>query len=59
MKNYQLYCLDGFGRINFALASDDAEAISMARKMKRNTAKCEIWRRRRLVAVLDAHDLAA
>ena len=39
-------------------ASNDAEAISMAREMKRNTIKCEVWRRRRLVAVLDAHDLA-
>ena len=61
MKNYQLYSLDGFGRMLSAMeidASNDAEAISMAREMKRNTIKCEVWRRRRLIAVLDAHDLA-
>ncbi len=59
VKNYQLYSLDGLGRMLAAVeikASNDSQAISMAREMKRNTIKCEVWRRRRLVAVLDTHD---
>jgi hypothetical protein len=40
-------------------ARDDAEATATARKLKKDALKCEVWRGRRLVAVLDAHELAA
>jgi hypothetical protein len=39
-------------------ASDDAEAIKLARTLKKGTLKCEVWQASRLVSKLDAHDLA-
>ena len=61
MVGYRLYCLDGAGKISLAAnldADDDADAIAMARKEYRHARKCEIWQRNRLVATLDARDLA-
>ena len=62
MSNYKLYCMQSQGNLHFAEwieAQDDAEAIEMARKLKKDALKCEIWDGRRLVAVLDARELAA
>jgi hypothetical protein len=62
MSSYKLYCLQSQGNLHFAEwieARDDAEAILIARKLKQDTLKCEVWQDRRLVAVLDAHELAA
>jgi hypothetical protein len=61
MPEYRLYCLDGGGQIGFAdliEAISDADAIAMAREIKRNGQKCEVWRRAKLIATLDGHDLA-
>ena len=61
MVDYRLYCLDGAGKISLAAdleAEDDAEAIAIAREKHRHARKCEIWQRNRLVATLDARDLA-
>ena len=61
MVAYRLYCLDGAGKITLADdidASDDAHAVEIARKVHRNARKCEVWQRNRLVATLNAHDLA-
>ena len=62
MVEYRLYCLDGFGRIDFAEvihASTDEEAIAQARVLKRSTRRCEVWQGHRLVAALTAEELAA
>jgi Tfp pilus assembly ATPase PilU len=59
--DYRLYCLDENGHISLAesiSASDDAEAIKLARTLKKGTLKCEVWQASRLVSKLDAHDLA-
>ncbi len=61
MAEYRLYCLDGLGGIDFAeviQASTDEEAIAKARELKRAVLKCEVWQGQRLVAALDARDLA-
>jgi hypothetical protein len=61
MPGYRTYCLDGNGKIKLAdelEARDDAEAIEKAKVQHRGGIKCELWRRNRLVATLDAHDLA-
>ncbi len=61
MLDYRLYCLDGAGAIALADwidASTDEEATAKAREVKHGAAKCEVWHGTRLVAVLDAHDLA-
>lgn len=61
MPDYRFYCLDGQGSITLAEwveAHDDSEAVTKARQLKRQTLKCEVWQHDRLVAVLDAHDLA-
>ena len=61
MADYRLYCLDGGGRINLAdwiEADSDEEAIAHARRLEHGAAKCEVWQRNRLVATLDARDLA-
>ena len=61
MPSYRLYCLDGAGRINLAdwiNAETDEEAVAIARKIEHGARKCEIWQANRLVAKLDAHDLA-
>jgi hypothetical protein len=62
MSSYKLYCLQSPGNLHFAEwidARDDAEAIATARKLKKDALKCEVWQGQRLVAVLDAHELAA
>lgn len=61
MSEYRIYCLNGNGRISFAeeiVANSDKEAVAKAHDMKRHTLKCEVWAGRRLIATLDAHDLA-
>lgn len=61
MPSYRLYCLDGAGRISLAdwiEADDDEKAIASARKIEHGALKCEIWQGDRLVAKLNAHDLA-
>ena len=62
MSRYKLYCLQSPGNLHFAEwieARDDAEAIAIARELKKDALKCEVWHGQRLVAVLDAHELAA
>ena len=61
MAAYRLFCMDGAGRIQFAEvleADNDEEAIRKARELKRHAIKCEIWFNARLIAVLNADDLA-
>jgi hypothetical protein len=61
MVAYRLYCLDGAGRISLAEwidARHDADAVRQAHTLHLNGLKCEIWRGERLVATLDAQDLA-
>ena len=61
MFYYRLYCLDGAGKIRLAddiEASGDVEAIAKAREQHRNARKCEVWHIDRLVATLNAQDLA-
>jgi hypothetical protein len=61
MASYRLYCLDGDGRISLAEwidASDDDDAMRQAHDLKLHSLKCEIWQGTRLVANLDAQDLA-
>jgi hypothetical protein len=41
------------------MAADDKAAIREARHLKRRARKCEVWEGRRLVATLEADDLAA
>ncbi len=55
-----MYTLDELGRIGFAeelFAKSDQQALDAA--WQKSFRKCEIWRGRRLVASLDANDLAA
>jgi len=62
MVAYRLYCLDSAGQISLAdwiNAADDQDAIRQAREVERGASKCEIWQGSRLVATLDAQDLAA
>ena len=62
MSAYRLYCLDRDGNIGTAEwfdAADDAEAIKKAHDMKPQALKCEVWQETRLVASLDAHNLAS
>jgi hypothetical protein len=59
---YRLYCLDALGRISMAEwidAENDPDAIQQAQLLKRDAMKCEVWNGSRLVARLDADDLAA
>jgi hypothetical protein len=62
MREYKLYCLNDLGTLDLVdtvIAPDDRAAISEARDLKRQARKCEVWEGRRLVATLEAHDLAA
>jgi len=59
--SYRLYCLDGNGGIHLAdwvEADTDGEAIAQARQIEHGSRKCEVWQRNRLVATLNAQDLA-
>ena len=61
MADYRLYCLNGKGGLGLAelvAARSDEEAIRTARLLKYDALKCEIWQDNRLVASLDAYDLA-
>jgi hypothetical protein len=61
MSEYRLYCLDGAGSISFAdwiQADDDEGAVRQARELKSSALKCEVWQGSRLVATLNANDLA-
>ena len=61
MATYRLYCMDAAGKIglaDFIEAQDDDEAIRKARTLKAGGRKCEVWLGKRLVASLDAYDLA-
>jgi hypothetical protein len=40
------------------LADGDEEAVQKSRELKANAQKCEVWFENRLVASLDAADLA-
>ena len=53
--------MDGAGEIGLAEwidANDDQDAIRQAHGLKLHALKCEVWQHQRLVATLDAHDLA-
>jgi hypothetical protein len=61
-SEYRLYCLDALGRISMAEwidAENDQDAIQQAQLLKRDAMKCEVWIGSRLIARLDADDLAA
>lgn len=61
MSDYRLYYLDGSGKIDLAewiKAENDRDAVAQARVLKRAALKCEVWRGKRLVASLNADDLA-
>jgi hypothetical protein len=56
MPDYRMYSLDPYGRIGFAediKADSDDEAIRLARDVKPDPARGEIWQGRRLVAVVN------
>jgi hypothetical protein len=62
VQDYRLYCLDSDGKIGLAdwiRASNDQDAICQAREKKRSALRCEVWQDKRLVATLEAEDLAA
>jgi hypothetical protein len=61
MATYRLYCLDRLGSISLAdwiEAPDDEDAVRQAHELKNGSSKCEVWERRRLVASLEAGELA-
>jgi hypothetical protein len=56
MASYRLYCLDGAGHIALAdwiEAHNDEAAIAVARKMRPDAHRCEIWLNSDLVAKLN------
>lgn len=58
MPDYRIYCLDGAGHIGFAdwiQADTDAAAVEQARKLKPDAHRCEVWRKDRLVAKINAN----
>ena len=62
MREYRLYCLNELGSLDLVdtiVAADDRAAISEACDLKRDARKCEVWDGKRLVAILQADDLAA
>jgi hypothetical protein len=55
-----MYSLDQHGRIGLSEeveASSDREAIALLRELKPDALKCELWKDRRLVAILKGGDL--
>jgi hypothetical protein len=61
MSDYRVYRMDGTGRIHYAEpidAVDDEEAVRKTHALKIHALKCEVWSGDRLVASLDAKDLA-
>lgn len=56
MAHYRIYCLDRAGQIGLAEwieASNDRAAICVARDLRPDAQKCEIWLKDRLVAKLN------
>ena len=55
MADYRIYCLDGHGHIGLAdwiEAETDDEAMKIARTMRPNAHRCEIWLKNLLVGTL-------
>ena len=53
---YRVYSLDKYGRIAFAdefSATDDQEAILLAREVKSDAMQWEVWEEHRLVAEIN------
>lgn len=62
MPEYRLYALDSSGHISLAEwieASSDEDAIDQARMTKRGALICEVWEGHRMVAAIEAQQLAA
>lgn len=61
MSQYRYYCVDHAGGIAFAewinSISDEA-AVAIVRGLKKNALQCEVWEGNRLVAELNARELA-
>ena len=60
MPDYRLYCLNGESHIakgEWFEAKNDEEAIALVRA-KKLPVTCEIWLQNRLVAVVEAHQMA-
>ena len=56
MARYRVYSLDNYGRIGFAdefSATDDQEAILLAREVKSDAIQWEVWNEHRLVAEIN------
>jgi hypothetical protein len=54
MAHYRLYCVDGAGKITraqFVEAGSDEDAIMIVRSFKESV-KCELWLRDRLIATI-------
>lgn len=57
MADYRMYSLDEFGKISYAeyiSAPTDVAAIALAREIRPDSRKSEIWQGRRLVATVAA-----
>lgn len=55
MPDYRLYCLQGNGKfaaVHEIEADDDADALLKAKALNL-PGRCELWRRGRMVAMLD------
>lgn len=60
MAEYRLYCLNESAGIDLAQsieAQTDAQAVAIARTLKHDTLKCEVWGPTGLVATLEQADL--
>lgn len=60
LEDYRIYRLDAVGMIaptELIAASNDDEAILLARRIGRNGRKCELWHGHRLVVALDLEEL--
>ena len=60
MASYRLYCLDGAGHLGLAEcieAEDDAQALALARELKDDARKCEVWFGNRLVGSFSNHEI--
>lgn len=62
MADYRIYRFDGGSRIEMAdwiEASDDVDAIRQTHELGRRAAKCELWKDKRLVFVIDEQHQSA
>jgi hypothetical protein len=60
MLQYRIYCLNeegGFAKVHEMELPNDAEAMAHARALK-HPGVCEVWHRRRLVGIVEAHSTA-